>query len=57
MDGGGSSTNEGTFTSLAFNSKGKPILAYYEEDDYNDGNLKVATLWDQLFLPLVLKNP
>ena len=57
VDGGGSSTNEGTFISLAFNSKGKPILAYYEEDDYYDGNLKVATLWDQLFLPMILKNP
>lgn len=57
VDGGGSFTNEGSFVSLAFNSKGKPIIAYYEEDNYTDGNLKVATPWDQLFLPLILKNP
>jgi hypothetical protein len=55
VDGGGSWTNEGSFVSLAFNSQGKPIVAYYEEDNYTDGNLKVATLWDQLFLPLILK--
>jgi hypothetical protein len=57
VDGGGSWTNEGSFAALAFNSKGKPIIAYYEEDSYTDGNLKVAALWDQLFLPLILKNP
>jgi hypothetical protein len=57
VDGGGSWTNEGSFAALAFNSKGKPIIAYYEEDSYTDGNLKVATLWDQLFLPLILKSP
>ena len=58
MDGGGSWTNEGSFAALAFNAKSKPFIAYYEEDNYNNsGNLKVATLWDQLFLPMVLKNP
>ncbi len=56
VDGGGSWTNEGSFAALAFTAKGKPILAYYEEDTYyNSGYLKVATTWDSLYLPLILK--
>jgi hypothetical protein len=53
VDGGGSWTNEGSFASLAFTAAGKPIIAYYEEDNYYDGNLKVAAPWEHLFLPLI----
>ena len=42
VDGGGAWTDEGSFVSLAFNSKGEPFLAYYEEDNYDNGNLKIA---------------
>jgi hypothetical protein len=59
VDGGGSWTNEGSFVSLAFDSKGKPVIAYYEEDTYyNTGNLKVATSWAlslRRFLPIIHK--
>jgi hypothetical protein len=56
VDGGGSWTDEGIFASLAINSKGQPIIAYYEQDNYNNsGSLKVATIWEKLFLPLILK--
>ena len=57
VDGGGSWTNEGSFVSLAFNSTGKPIMAYYEEDNYTDGNLKVAALWDYPFPPFLPSAP
>ncbi len=42
IDGGDSWTDEGSFVSLAFNSTGEPVVAYYEEDSYYSGNLKVA---------------
>ncbi len=56
VDAGGPSLDEGIYVSLAFNSKGQGILAYYEEDTYySDGNLKVALFWEQLFLPFVFR--
>ncbi len=42
IDGGDSWTNEGSFASLAFNSTGEPVVAYYEEDSYYNGNLKAG---------------
>jgi len=55
VDGGGSTIDEGSFAALAFAANGKGIIAYYEEDSYYNGNLKIATTWDKLFLPLILK--
>jgi hypothetical protein len=55
IDGAGAETNEADYVSLGFSSAGLGMIAYYEDDNYYDPNLKIAYQFWQVYLPLAVK--
>lgn len=56
IDNAAAETNEANFVSLGFNSSGLATIAYYEDDNYNNPNLKIAYQNWLTFVPYTAKD-